>query len=134
MDEIKKEVPPHIQRFIEAYVSDATKTYADFAQEFDVSKQTIYEWVRDYKSDITTLSNEIADRVRESLIKLGTKAVMTVNELMGDESSSVRLGASNTVLDRISAKKTATDITGNSVPFVLNIVKEGESKSPSGEG
>ena len=117
-------IPPHVHRFITLYSAN-NKTQAEWAKEFDVTDQTISNWVNEYKDEIHTLLNEYRDAVRDDLVKLGKRAILETEVLLSDESSSIRLGAVKTVFENILPKRTenATEITGKSVSISIEEAK-----------
>jgi len=82
-------------------LSPGCKTIKRVAEKIHVSERTIYNWLKN--SEFRTILNKERKRLTEDyldgLSNLLDKAIKTLDDLMNDKSSSIRLKASSCILD-----------------------------------
>jgi hypothetical protein len=76
-------------------------TYAEAAKEAGVSERSIYGWLKrpDFLDAVEQYRGQVVGELDTKLTGLVGKAMKSLNELLDDESSAVRLSAVRTTLD-----------------------------------
>lgn len=86
-------------------------TQREIAKKLNLTEQTLSNWQK--KEEYIDLK---ADFQREYLGSLSSKAIRTLNDLLTDDNSNVRLGAAKDILDRTGYKptdKTQIEMSGS---------------------
>lgn len=78
-------------------------SYIEAAKQLEVSPPTIYKWLADpeFSAKLDAIRSQVVNDALSKLKSHATKAVDTLALLMDDESSQVRRGAANDILNHV---------------------------------
>jgi hypothetical protein len=131
-----RDVPIEAQKFIDVYTDPTLpiRTNVQYAKDFKTTRNRIAEWLDTYEPEIKSIQTKNEIRAFSRMQKNAFKAIDRIEKIAdkGTSKDMTRLKANETILNRVFATRTATDITSEG-KAIVNIGFAG-SESEAGNG
>jgi hypothetical protein len=103
---------PNIDKFIHEYATSVkVRSMTEWGQEYNVDRNTISKWIKEYSTDIEEINREVTSEFSKNLQRIGSEIIDIVGKEINEKRDfDTAIRALPQIMPYISARKEQLDV------------------------